>query len=112
MPATGKPHAVGGEICPFHHRDVSEVCHTCPLWIHLRGKHPQSQAEFDEWACAHAWAPILMIENAQQARQTGAAIESFRNVMLALSTGAQMLEARAPSSPASNSLITQTGGHP
>ncbi len=26
-----------------------------------------------------AWLPVLLIENAQQSRQTGAAVESFRN---------------------------------
>ena len=29
-----------------------------------------------------AWQPILMIENSQQTRQAGAAIESFRNEMV------------------------------
>jgi hypothetical protein len=29
-----------------------------------------------------AWMPMLMIENAQQSRQTGAAVESFRNEMV------------------------------
>ena len=28
------------------------------------------------------WLPILMIENSQQQRQTGAAVESFRNEMV------------------------------
>jgi hypothetical protein len=29
-----------------------------------------------------AWLPIMMIENSQQQRSTGAAIESFRNEMV------------------------------
>ena len=29
-----------------------------------------------------AWLPILIIENAQQSRSTGAAVESFRNEMV------------------------------
>ena len=29
-----------------------------------------------------AWLPTLLIENAQQSRQTGAAVESFRNEMV------------------------------
>jgi hypothetical protein len=29
-----------------------------------------------------AWLPILLVENASQIRQTGAAIESFRNEMV------------------------------
>jgi hypothetical protein len=29
-----------------------------------------------------SWMPMLMIENSQQQRQTGAAVESFRNEMV------------------------------
>jgi hypothetical protein len=29
--------------------------------------------------CAIKWIPVLLIENAQMERQTGAAVESFRN---------------------------------
>jgi hypothetical protein len=29
-----------------------------------------------------AWMPVLMIENAQQSRAAGAAVESFRNEMV------------------------------
>jgi hypothetical protein len=39
-----------------------------------------------------AWLPMLLIENSQQQRQTGAAVESFRNEMVkANETGQQML---------------------
>jgi hypothetical protein len=43
-----------------------------------------------------AWMPMLTIENSQQQRQTGAAIESFRNEMVkANEVGQQMLLATA-----------------
>jgi hypothetical protein len=48
----------------------------------IRGKDPQSEKEIDEWGCSMAWLPILMIENSQQQRSTGAAVESFRNEMV------------------------------
>ena len=48
----------------------------------LKGKNPQSMKEVDEWGCAIAWLPMLMIEGAQQTRQAGAAIETFRNEMV------------------------------
>lgn len=76
------PHAEPGLICPLHRRDVSEVCHLCPWWVHIRGKHPQSEEEIDRWGCAVGWLPMLLVENAQQSRQTGAAVESFRNEMV------------------------------
>ena len=33
----------------------------------------------DHWSCAITWMPMLTIENSQQQRHTGAAVESFRN---------------------------------
>ena len=29
-----------------------------------------------------AWIPVMLVENSQQQRQTGAAVESFRNEMV------------------------------
>lgn len=78
------PHADAGLTCPFLKKDMSQVCHKCPLWTHVRGKHPQSEEEIDRWGCAVAWLPMLMIENSQMQRQTGAAVESFRNEMVDL----------------------------
>lgn len=38
--------------------------------------------QVDEYQCAIAWMPMLLIENSGQQRQTGAAVESFRNEMV------------------------------
>jgi len=73
------PHAIEGTICPLHKQDVSEVCHKCPWWTRVIGKHPQSEDMIDNWHCAIAILPMLLIENAQVGRSTGAAMESFRN---------------------------------
>lgn len=51
----------------------------CAWFIQVRGTNPQTGQEVDEYACSMAWMPLLMIENSQQQRQTGAAVESFRN---------------------------------
>ena len=48
----------------------------------INGKHPQSEEILEDWGCAMAWMPLLLIENSQQQRQTGAAVESFRNEMV------------------------------
>lgn len=58
------------------------MCHKCPWWMQLRGKHPQSDEEIDRWGCAVGFLPLLLLEGAQQTRQAGAAIESFRNEMV------------------------------
>jgi hypothetical protein len=54
----------------------------CAWFMKVRGTNPNSGQEIDEWGCAVAWLPILMIENSQQQRHTGAAVESFRNEMV------------------------------
>lgn len=46
------------------------------------GQNPNTGKELEDWGCAMAWLPILTIENSQQQRQTGAAVESFRNEMV------------------------------
>lgn len=68
------------KLCPL----LKEVCieFKCKWFIHLLGKHPQTDAVVDEWDCAISWLPIMLIENSQQTRQAGAAIESFRNEMV------------------------------
>lgn len=76
------PHGPENLTCPLHRSRMSKVCHTCPWWQHVRGNNPQTGAEMDKWECAIALLPLLMIEGAQQSRQTGAAVESFRNEMV------------------------------
>lgn len=54
----------------------------CSWFLKITGKNPNTGADIDDWGCAMAWLPILMIENSQQQRSTGAAVESFRNEMV------------------------------
>lgn len=54
----------------------------CAWFMQIRGKNPNTGEDVDEWGCSMAWMPILMIENSQQQRSTGAAVESFRNEMV------------------------------
>ena len=51
----------------------------CAWFMKVVGKNPNTGAEVEDWGCAMAWLPILTIENSQQQRSTGAAVESFRN---------------------------------
>src|SRR6516165_10754934 len=93
------PHAIEGQTCPLHKQDVSEVCHKCPWWTRIIGKHPQSEELVDNWHCAIAILPMLLIENAQVGRSTGAAMETFRNDIVdsakgAISTAIQMAASR------------------
>lgn len=60
------------------------VEHNCPLWMQVQGVHPQTGEQLNQFGCADAFIPILLIENSQMQRQTGAAVESFRNEMVAV----------------------------
>jgi len=54
----------------------------CAWFIQVRGTDPNTGEELDDWGCSIAWLPTLLIENANQSRQTGSAVESFRNEMV------------------------------
>jgi hypothetical protein len=66
-----------GTLCPL----IGEDCRglECSWYTQIRGQNPQTGEAIDEWGCAVTWLPTLLIENAQMQRQTGAAVESFRN---------------------------------
>lgn len=66
-----------GKFCPIVHKDCLEL--QCSWFTQVRGTNPNTGKEVDEWGCAVAWLPVLLIENSQQQRHTGAAVESFRN---------------------------------
>ena len=54
----------------------------CRFWVTVQGMHPQTGETISNGDCAIAWTPILMIENSKVNRETGAAVESFRNEMV------------------------------
>ena len=53
--------------------------HKCMWHVKLVGQDPQTKEEMDQWGCAIAWQPLLMIENSRQQRSTASAVESLRN---------------------------------
>jgi hypothetical protein len=63
----------------------------CAWFTKLRGTNPNTGADVDEYGCAIAWMPMLMIENSQQQRSTGAAVESFRNEMTKANQASQQV---------------------
>lgn len=79
-----------GTFCPLIKKDCIQL--KCTWFMQVRGTNPNTGKEVDEWGCAMTWLPILTIENSQMQRQTGAAVESFRNEMVkANETGQQIL---------------------
>jgi hypothetical protein len=61
----------------------------CAWFMKVRGSNPNTGEEIDDYGCAIAWMPILLIENSQQQRHTGAAVESFRNEVVRFNETAQ-----------------------
>lgn len=73
--------------CPLGHKCEEArdgAIHRCAWFVKLRGRNPNSGEEIDEHGCAMSWMPVLLIETAGAARSTSAAVEGFRNSMLAL----------------------------
>lgn len=85
-----------GKYCPLIKKDCIGL--QCSWFMLVRGKNPQTGQDIDEWGCAVTWLPVLLIENSQQQRQTGAAVESFRNevVKSAEDVAQRMLQSTEP----------------
>ena len=69
-----------GTYCPLVKGECKQM--QCSWFTQVRGTNPNTGQQVDEWACAITWLPVLLIENSQQQRQTGASVESFRNEMV------------------------------
>lgn len=95
MTETDKPKAKGNEKCPLWKKPMRQVCHTCSWWTHIRGKHPQGEEILDQWGCAIAWMPMLMVENSQMQRQTGASVDKVASVMFQAAVDSTALRAEA-----------------
>ena len=79
------------DLCPLLNKECIE--HDCKFYIHVTGTDPQTGGEVDAFDCAMVFIPKLLIENAQQSRQVGSAIESFRNEVVKQNQSmAQLLE--------------------
>lgn len=80
----------------------------CAWFIKIVGTNPNTGKDVEDWGCSMAWLPIMMIENSQQQRQTGAAVESFRNEMVkANEVGQRVLMAAAGVPPVAQNMILE-----
>jgi len=65
--------------------------HKCMWHVKLVGQDPQTGEDMDQWGCAMAWQPLLMIENSRQQRSTAAGVESLRNEVVKVNADNQQL---------------------
>ena len=82
-----------GTFCPLIKKDCVQL--QCAWFTQLRGTHPQTGQEIDDWMCAITSMPMLQIEVAKQARSGAAATESFRNEVVRESEQRRSMEAFA-----------------
>ena len=53
----------------------------CNRWMQIQGSDPNTGEPVNRHKCVDDWIPMLLIENSQMQRQTGAAVESLRNIV-------------------------------
>ena len=63
----------------------------CPWYIMVRGTDMNTGKEVDDWGCAIAWLPTLLINTANESRKGVAATESFRNEVVAQNAVTQQI---------------------
>jgi hypothetical protein len=96
-------------ICPLLHKECIEdgtmvdgEIVACKFWVEVEGKHPQTGVDIKQGDCCLNWMPIILIENSKTNRETGAAIESFRNEMVKSNQVTQQILLTTAGLPANN----------
>ena len=51
----------------------------CAWYVRLVGKNPQTQKDVDEWGCAMAWLPVMLVEVSQTNREVSAIVTSAKD---------------------------------
>jgi len=88
MPDPYPPKEIG-----CHHTGFQKKCRDlvtkglCNRWVCLIGADPNTGETLNHYNCIDNWVLKLGLEQSQMSRQTGAAVESFRNCMVELNTG-------------------------
>jgi hypothetical protein len=76
-----------GSYCPLIKKDCIGL--QCAWFTRVQGYDINTGNQVDEYQCAVTLMPMLLIENSGQQRQTGAAVESFRNEMVKANENSQ-----------------------
>lgn len=69
-----------GTYCPLLKKECIGL--KCSWFTRVQGYDTNTGKEVDEYQCAVTLLPMLLVENSGQQRQTGSAVESFRNEMV------------------------------
>jgi hypothetical protein len=69
-----------GTFCPIIKDECMQL--KCAWFTKVEGYNINTGKQIEEWNCAMTFIPMLLVENSGMERQTGAAVESFRNEMV------------------------------
>ena len=83
---------MGGEPCVEDGSIRNGELVSCKFWVQVQGLNPQTGETINRSDCSIAWTPMLLIENTKINRETGAAVESFRNEMVRFNEAALQIE--------------------
>jgi hypothetical protein len=75
--------------CPLIRKNC--IGSKCAWHTSIAGQNPNTGMQVNEPGCVVAFLPMLLIENSQQQRSTGSAVESFRNEMTKAHRNAEQL---------------------
>lgn len=78
-----------GDFCPLIKKDCVGL--KCSWFTKVEGYNINTGKQVEEWNCAVTFIPMLLIENSGMSRQTGAAVESFRNEMVKSNEATQQI---------------------
>ncbi len=82
------------KLCPMLNKPC--IGSDCMWATTVRGTDPNTGSEIDNEACAIVWLPTLLVENAKVGNQTGAAVESLRNVVDEANRAPQLINPNNP----------------
>jgi hypothetical protein len=83
-----------GTFCPLLKKTCIGL--QCAWMTKVAGYDTNTGNNIENWECAVSWLPLLLIENSGQQRQTGAAIESFRNEVVKTNAAATEAFLKSP----------------
>jgi hypothetical protein len=82
-----------GNWCPIIKSDCVQF--KCAWFTKVEGYNINTGKQVEEWSCSMTFIPMLLIENSGMSRQTGAAVESFRNEMVKANENTQQIFQKA-----------------
>jgi hypothetical protein len=78
-----------GTFCPIMKEECIQF--KCAWFTKVEGYNINTGKQVEEWNCSMTFIPMLLIENSGMSRQTGAAVESFRNEMIKSNEATQQI---------------------